>query len=363
VRHYVDGEEVPETGMGSWCDDSRLPDLAAFCADHRDVLGCDEHCADHGCATGDGDADADHETDAEPDGDADADLEPECTIDAPCPTPERPRCEGGECTGCTGREDCERFPDAPVCGGSACVLCTAEDASACTDLARPNCEPGTHTCVECAENSHCSSADASRCDLDRHECASCDEQSQCSHIEGRPFCHDHSCVECASSSDCRLEDELVCNLASHECVQACLGCTNSDDQCAELGPGFACVVDDTFGGRHCMQEATTCDRPWRSEQRARDGGGSADLVDVCIPPPTTTCWGIVEVGTECDPERPEDAFECGENGTGDDASCPSTVAACTYDCEGPGGTGEALWCPAGFECREHRTGQWVCALP
>jgi hypothetical protein len=76
-----------------------------------------------------------------------------------------------------------------------------------------------------------------------------------------------------------------------------------------------------------------------------------DEVELCAPPPTTSCLGVVEFGQEgiCPPTD-----DCGDNNVPDDAICVASTY-CSYRCV-QGVTPHEEWCPPGSTCDTEDTG-------
>ncbi len=350
IVHHPEGESVPDTGMGAWCDDPRIPAFGDFCRGYRDVVaGCTEWCAAHedlcavvsdGDSDIDADADADTETDADPD--VDPDPEPECLIDDDCRDSTAAHCDPTTftCTGCSSDDHCAHLLTTPACDGGDCYPCTSTNETACTAEGR-HCLAAEHQCVDCTENDHCPTAAAARCDVTTHTCTECDISAQCTHLpEDTHVCSDGTCVQCTSNAHC-FDSGRVCNYTTKLCVEACRTCeTNAD--CESLGAGFVCLDEWPADGvevEHCFQLAhvshPACERPWILNRGA------------CMPPETTTCLGIVEFGTAgCDPLAPG---PCGEDGIGADGVCIEGPNYCSYGCREVA-TFHDEWCPAGSSC-------------
>ncbi len=77
--------------------------------------------------------------------------------------------------------------------------------------------------------------------------------------------------------------------------------------------------------------------------RSNGGLPTGEVVDVCVPPQTTTCLGIVEFGMDCVGDN-----ECGvDDGDVEDAACEGLL--CTYRCA-EDSTYHSEWCPEGTTC-------------
>ena len=205
VRNHPEGGSVPDSGMGSWCDDSRVTDYGEWCREHPAIVGCEEWCAAHDDACdgggdgdsdvdGDGDADGDADPDEEPDidMDSDPDPEPECREHEDCERPEAARCLDGVCVACGGDEHCTHVPGLQACEAGVCHECTADNDDACVG-AMPYCDTTGHECVECLEHDQCEDAAASRCDGTTFTCEACDDDAQCAHVPDLPACDGGTC--------------------------------------------------------------------------------------------------------------------------------------------------------------------------
>ena len=161
----------------------------------------------------------------------------------------------------TGASECRTsaqcFQPNPFCLGAAqrCVECLSRVNCVTTGLTY--CDPGSHTCVACLDDTHCKH-DQPYCDSSGQcvECLSnancgdagllCDHRSfrcvprcvsnqDCAASARTPFCDPDTslCVSCLAEADCALP-EPHCAAATHRCVQ-CL--ENADCQ-----PGVSCVA-------------------------------------------------------------------------------------------------------------------------
>jgi hypothetical protein len=362
IVHHPEGENIPDTGMGSWCDDPRIPAFGDFCRDYLDaVAGCSDWCAAHadlcGVATdgdtdvdsdSDSDSDSDVETDADPD--ADPDPEPECLSDDECPLATASHCDTTtwSCTTCSDDAHCTHIDGAPACHDGECVLCSDANTTRCIG-GTTHCLLDDHTCVACLTNDHCPTPAASRCDSTTHACAPCVGNDDCTHLtEDTHVCDGGNCVQCTSNADCDITAGLVCNYAENRCVNACQDCT-SDTSCAtDVGADFRCVME--WGSlQHCLQvpseDHTDCERPWVRRNRTLSAGGE---IEVCSPPENVSCMSIVEFGTTCSAAT---ATLCGEDGTSVDGACIEGPNYCSYTCRQVA-TFHDEWCPEGTSCDE-----------
>jgi hypothetical protein len=286
-----DGNPVPLSGMGSWCSGLTTDeDVRTVCCEHPEVDGCPS-LADLGCEGSDGDGDSDSDSDSASDGDAEGDTEePGCTINDECPDPLLPRCD------------------------------TAEE-----------------TCVGCLTDGDCTTHDA---------------LGRCHRPSG-------ACVACLVDGDCEntVAEVRVCNTTTHACVTGCQNCATTTP-CAE--PGFRCVsylvpADTGTPLSQCFQPPTSdspdCERPYR-KANVQTIGESAELIDLCLPPTTTSCVAMRRLGENCegaemdvcsDPEFETSSF---------DGLCMWSESeesfVCTYHCEGP------EHCPEGSYCDINR---------
>jgi len=328
VRYHPEGENIPDEGLGSWCDDARVPDFGEFCPGHDEVAGCEDWCEDHPdrCgATSDGDADSDADGDADSDGDADGDADEdgdtdvECRDDGECTRAEAARCLDGACVACESDDECASVDGLPACEAGVCHVCSASNSSACVGET-PHCEVASHECVACLDGAHCTSADAARCS-ETNECASCTNSSDCDSVDGASVCADGACVACTSNAHC--EHGRICNYTTRECVAACHVCESTDDCAAEAGgpgPEFSCGSGSLYSDvLYCFQESETCERPWMR----------ADTDGRCRPSDHTTCEGLVDFGEDCDISDPTG---CGSDFYGLDGVCSDDENYCTYRC-------------------------------
>ncbi|MBK8173486.1 MAG: hypothetical protein IPK60_24560 [Sandaracinaceae bacterium] len=141
-------------------------------------------------------------------------------------------------------------PCSPVCGGETPVCLVAEDGgvASCEECAidddcdgNDHCDPASHECVQCFDNSQCGTPELARCDLTRHTCAACDDNSQCAGFATTPACVvGEGCFECNRETRGLCNGGLdVCDATTHHCadrrvhsVERCGECV-SDDDCAE----------------------------------------------------------------------------------------------------------------------------------
>jgi len=127
IRRLPDRTGVPDSGMGSWCDDPALPeDYGLFCAAHADVGGCGGYCQDHP-----GTCEVEADGDADGDVDADADADGGCEGHDDCTSFTASRCHEGACGPCRGHGDCAHLGATPDCNEGTCVECV--DESVCDD--------------------------------------------------------------------------------------------------------------------------------------------------------------------------------------------------------------------------------------
>lgn len=276
--------------------------------------------------------------------DATSNLCVACSLDADCDhLPDRPACVEGNCVACSEDAHCDHLPDRPVCVENNCYACTSEQFEACPSES-PHCFEGDHSCVACLENDHCENITASRCDEATHTCRSCSEDSHCEHLSVTEHCDDSICVQCTSYAHCDISGGLVCNYTTKLCVNACWSCSVDNECTAALGEGFRCESDWT-GLFHCFQEPPTsgCERPWVERVL------TSEPPNVCAPPETTTCQGIVEFGqVSCPPTD-----RCGEDAVPGDGECVEDY--CSYRCV-QGVTPHEEWCPPGSTCDTEDSG-------
>jgi len=257
LRYHPEGESIPGDGMGSWCDDSRVPGFGDFCRDHPEVIGCTDWCSAHpgqcGGSDGDGDSDVDSDadTDVDGDGDSDADVDEEpdgdpevdCDDSDDCMDAEAARCVDGACVACDSDTDCTSVEGLPACVDGVCWECSPDNTSACAGET-PLCDADRHLCVTCLSSNDCSGADAARCA--DGVCSACEAHADCEHLEGLPACEDGVCHECTTDqTDGCVGDTPLCDADAHRCVE-CLDesqCTTATESQCVAGACTACETD------------------------------------------------------------------------------------------------------------------------
>jgi hypothetical protein len=285
-------------------------------------------------------------------------------IDAPTdmgPTPVDmgPPVDAGPCapTVCSG--------DTPVCvvaadGGVA----SCEECGGDADCSGSNhCDPATHECVACFNDSQCGLAATARCDLTTHACAVCNDSTQCSRFAATPVCATEGCVECTHEERNACNGGLnVCDSTTHECteravhtIDRCHECV-SDDDCVT---GHVCV-GMTFGtpaasvGNFCLPlkaSVTSADctdaenRPFFNEHSATSlDDAVATICDLA----ETTCPALVDFQiTSCDSTEGAGDAMCGADGF-DDGRCEPVGSTATLKCTLPCNT--SVDCLNGFTC-------------
>jgi hypothetical protein len=328
----TEGETQPCT-----CTDGR--DGAQLCNAER--TGWDACICADGDADGDSDGDADGDADADADGDADG-----CTSNDECTDSEASQCDtgSGDCVACADDAHCSHLAETPACDAGTCVVCDDTESSLCTGET-PHCLTSDHTCVACVTNDHCADVAASMCQESTHTCEPCAEDADCEHLTGTEHCSPANvCVACTSYNHCDISANEVCNYTTNACVTACEACFSNEECTDELGEGFWCAQDWDGASPHCFQEPppSGCERPWVDRAIDVISGGQQNL---CAPPETTTCLGVVEFGSSeiCPPTD-----DCGEDGISDDAVCIDNTY-CSYSCV-QDFTPHEEWCPPGTIC-------------
>ncbi|MFZ5471543.1 MAG: hypothetical protein ACOZIN_19125 [Myxococcota bacterium] len=184
-------------------------------------------------------------------------------------------------------------PSGLVCNvtSGACVACTADVD--CQNPGLPRCDPATHQCVGCTQNSHCPQG-APVCNPVTHVCVACTSDSHC---PSGFVCQANTCVP-------------GCN-ASHSCPTG-LVCDTSTGQCV------SCLTDAQCNGARCNLSSHACVS--------------------CLPGPTDNCPS----GFYCRPD-----FVC-ERGCKSNADCPSGQCLADHSCASCTSDGQ---CAAGKVCQ------------
>jgi hypothetical protein len=260
-----------------------------------------------------------------------------CTVDSECAL--GAVCRGNTCmTGCNDERDCPQ--DKPICdrdGSGGCVACVddrdcpvpgltciaGECRLTCSGDADCNgglCDPATHSCVACAENSDCAlghlcldGACVAGCERDRdcppetNACAADDgDHGTCyeciDSCASGLTCKDHHCTsQCTTNVQC---PDGVCDTATGTCVQClddspCALGTICDEQMCVAG----CRAD-----KDCPAATPKCDPTMGAHGTcvvAPGGGGGENaactassecqaglrcmVLGICLKTCTTTC--------------------------------------------------------------------------
>ena len=154
-----------------------------------------------------------------------------CGKQTDCTQPGKPICSLAVCLACSADQDCktnwqQRQAEAdaammsmpPVAPTVACEASTGTCRECLSDPhcadARPSspllrvCEPTSHSCVGCLQDSDCMANSAASkdglltCDTAKHECIDCTSNNDCTARPGMTFCAQGRCSACADDANC-----------------------------------------------------------------------------------------------------------------------------------------------------------------
>lgn len=242
--------------------------------------------------------------------------------------------------GGSGSYACDALCDGatPYCDEESreCVAC--RDNVDCTDASAPRCEAGQ--CLGCTEAADCAHhADQGVCDPESGSCVECMEATDCAQHPDGSLCVGGQCVECT------VEDESACG--DNSCDPATNTCTSTKR--SSRGPCQTCVADSEcepdhrcvpmeFQGEvrergYCLKVGETgCVRPFGVPTPERSSLSGAASEKYCgIDESRTTCEAVRDLIDDKDCTMPDD---CGVPGL-DDARCETvnlTDNKCTYSC-------------------------------